>query len=245
MPTLTKQPIRLTLTGGRTLDVAPHWRGIALAVHKPVTRGGDSIDASARGQWVITAHTCGHSAGTYRGRLADAIALARAWDQAFADGLAAGNGNLSAWPHSQTWARQLRRELPPTGPITLANGEPIAPRPAACCADGDGSEQFPAAVTLCRGDKPGTVRYSRTVCGRPRLQTEDGRGVRTRGDVGAFKGPDPLTPRLRLWFGGAWHDVPTLAEVGEWTLDSVCPTPTGETVEPDHPDSWLCLLGLV
>jgi len=30
-----------------------------------------------------------------------------------------------------------------------------------------------------------------------------------------------------------------------WTFDSVCETPDGRTVEPDHPESWLSILRLI
>jgi hypothetical protein len=39
--------------------------------------------------------------------------------------------------------------------------------------------------------------------------------------------------------------MPTMAELEHWTLDSVCETPDGRTVEPDAPDAWLRLLALV
>ena len=42
-----------------------------------------------------------------------------------------------------------------------------------------------------------------------------------------------------------WYCVPTMEEVEEWTFDSVCFTPGEDEVEPDHPDSWLSLLGLL
>jgi hypothetical protein len=42
-----------------------------------------------------------------------------------------------------------------------------------------------------------------------------------------------------------WYEVPTMEEIEEWTFDSVCPTPAEDEVEPDHPDSWLSLLGLI
>lgn len=42
-----------------------------------------------------------------------------------------------------------------------------------------------------------------------------------------------------------WHFVPTMEQVEEWVFDSLCETPTGSTVEPDHPHSWLSLLGLI
>jgi hypothetical protein len=31
----------------------------------------------------------------------------------------------------------------------------------------------------------------------------------------------------------------SLEDIEEWTFDSVCLTPAGDEVEPDHPDSWL------
>ena len=46
-----------------------------------------------------------------------------------------------------------------------------------------------------------------------------------------------------------WYDelipVPTMEEVEEWVFDSVCFTPDEDEVEPDHPHSWLSILGLI
>jgi len=42
-----------------------------------------------------------------------------------------------------------------------------------------------------------------------------------------------------------WYTVPDLEDIEEWTFDSCCPTPAGDEVEHDHPDSWLRLLSLV
>ena len=42
-----------------------------------------------------------------------------------------------------------------------------------------------------------------------------------------------------------WYDVPDLEDIEEWTFDSCCPTPAGDEVEPDHPDSWLSILGII
>ena len=44
--------------------------------------------------------------------------------------------------------------------------------------------------------------------------------------------------------------LPTLEECQEWTFDSVCETPSGDTVEPDGwsadgEPSWLLILGLL
>lgn len=43
-----------------------------------------------------------------------------------------------------------------------------------------------------------------------------------------------------------WFDVPTNEEVEEQCLGEVALDPTGETeLEPDHPDAWPRLLGLI
>ena len=46
------------------------------------------------------------------------------------------------------------------------------------------------------------------------------------------------------WRGKFWT-APSEAELNVWTFDSVCETPDGRSVEPDAPDSWLRILGLV
>lgn len=51
-------------------------------------------------------------------------------------------------------------------------------------------------------------------------------------------------PKSITWRGQV-YDVPSMDEIEEWVCDSVCETPDGDTVEPDHPDSWLRLLGLI
>jgi len=42
-----------------------------------------------------------------------------------------------------------------------------------------------------------------------------------------------------------WYDIPTNEEIEEWSFDSVCFTPGEDEVEPDHPDSWLRILGMI
>ena len=42
-----------------------------------------------------------------------------------------------------------------------------------------------------------------------------------------------------------WYDVPTNEEIEEYVFDSYCLTPGEDSVEPDHPDSWLSILGLI
>lgn len=54
-------------------------------------------------------------------------------------------------------------------------------------------------------------------------------------------GPDGL----ELRWSGRWWPVPALGDVEAWALDSVAETPDGRTVEPDHPEAWTRLLGVV
>jgi hypothetical protein len=42
-----------------------------------------------------------------------------------------------------------------------------------------------------------------------------------------------------------WYDVPTNEEIEEQSFDSIAFTPAEDEVEPDHPDSWLSILGLI
>ncbi|MBR5950881.1 MAG: hypothetical protein IKZ87_05540 [Actinomycetaceae bacterium] len=53
-----------------------------------------------------------------------------------------------------------------------------------------------------------------------------------------------MYPEYIIWRGRK-YETPSLEEIEEWTYDSVCETPDGDTVEPDHPDSWLRLLGFL
>lgn len=46
-------------------------------------------------------------------------------------------------------------------------------------------------------------------------------------------------------YHGEWYPVPAMEDVEEWVFDSVCFTPDEEEVEPDHPNSWLSILGLI
>jgi hypothetical protein len=224
---------------GARVDVLPRWRGRALCVHAPIR---DGVPTPTRGVWVIASTEFGYAAGTYRGPLSAAVKLARLWDAAFGDALAtAPRGPVSA-DHGD-----YRRDTDAPDNGRRVGGPVAAPREPVAAADGDGAEQFPATPTLTPGTAPRTVRYARRLPdGRERLRDpETGRAVRMNGDVAAFRGPDPLTPRLRLWFGDRWHDVPTIAELMAWTFDGVAETPDGSRVEPDAPNSWLILLGVV
>lgn len=239
------ETVTLSLPDGATIEAPARWRGRALAVHAPVNHVRDG--KQTRGLWVISGHVHGLSAGTFRGPLRDAIALARLWDDAFAAALPetrVSAPSLSRWEHARQWSLQVTGAEPATGPGPSADAIRMRERVAA--VDGDGVEQFPATPTMTPAG-PGRVRFARRLNnGRERLRNpETGKALRMDGDVAAFKGPDPLTPVLRLLWRGQWVDIPTTAELMQWSLDGVAETPDGSRVEPDAPDSWLSLLGIV
>lgn len=245
----TPKPVRVLTGNNAPVLLTPYWRGAALCVHAPLKDGAPN---PTRGVWTISHAASGYAAGTYRGPVRDAVALARLWDAEFSAALPDGVAvSLANWPQRRAWTRQCARETAPIGPVDpshpdYADGAPVVSRPRVAAADGDGAEQFPATPTITRGSRPGLARYARRLAnGRERLRDADGRAVRMIGDIAAFKGADPLTPVLRLWWDGQWIDVPTIAELMEWSFDGVAETPDGSRVEPDATDSWLSLLGLV
>jgi hypothetical protein len=242
---MPNETVTLALPDGATMEAPARWRGRALAVHAPVNHVRDG--KQTRGLWAITGHVHGLSAGIFRGPLRDAIALARLWDDAFAAALPETRvtaPSLSRWEHARQWSLQVTGAEPATGPGPSADA--IRTRERVAAVDGDGAEQFPATPTMTPAG-PGRVRFARRLNnGRERLRNpETGKALRMDGDVAAFKGPDPLTPVLRLRWRGVWVDVPTTAELMEWSLDGVAETPDGSRVEPDAPNSWLSLLGIV
>jgi hypothetical protein len=60
----------------------------------------------------------------------------------------------------------------------------------------------------------------------------------------SFRRAAMVFPKTIQWRGQTYQ-VPSMSEIEEWVLDSVCETPEGDCVEPDHPDSWLSLLGII
>lgn len=105
------------------------------------------------------------------------------------------------------------------------------------------AEQLLIQPSLIANKKDRTVRIARSPHGgRKRLRDPQTGGLlKTTGDVAAF-GPHRV---LRLWFGDAWHVIPSHADAMRWTLDGMAETPDGREVEPDDPDSWLILCDLV
>jgi hypothetical protein len=130
------------------------------------------------------------------------------------------------------------------------NGAPILPALPTqweTARDSDGTEQFPATTTVW-ATTPGRARFARVLPnGRARLRNpETNKPVAMNGDCAAFRNPAaPLAPTLKLWFNGRWLTVPSIDSMMRWSFDGVCETPDGSEVEPDAPNSWLSLLGVV
>lgn len=57
--------------------------------------------------------------------------------------------------------------------------------------------------------------------------------------------PSIITEFGSIRWRGHTYAVPDAHTLEMWAFDTVCETPDGETVEHDHPDSWLSLLGMV
>ena len=105
------------------------------------------------------------------------------------------------------------------------------------------SDQFPIEPTVWRkGEDVFTrIRSLETVT----LPDGTEQKLLRDGAVGRMVNRTNQTTILKLRFRRKWWPVPTMDDVQRWTLDSVCETPDGRMVEPDAPDSWLSLLGLV
>ena len=123
----------------------------------------------------------------------------------------------------------------------------LSARLRAAYADDYGTaEQLPVTTTYKRfGDE---LRGTSHLLSGKRRATLHGEPVKTVGDTARF-GQHEAEWIYAIWWrtatGPGWVPVPSIDACQEWTIDSVCPTPDGDIVEPDHPDAWLRLLGLV
>ena len=265
----------VALSNGERLAVAARWRGHTLCIHAPIRDNAETATRGVWivSDWV-TGLRAGTFRGPLRdavklARLWDeafAVALAESrslaqWPQRLAwqrqcDGFDPATGPVAStdpnWlapdPDAST-PRTVAESVAVDGRAALsdARAKRRARRTPAVADDGDGGEQFPATLTMTP-TVPGRVRYARRLPdGRERLRhPETGKPVRMNGECAAFKNAaNPLEPILRVWFRGAWFDVPSTAQLMEWSLDGVAETPDGSRVEPDATDSWLTLLGVI
>ena len=109
---------------------------------------------------------------------------------------------------------------------------------------------LPADATIFPIQRDGKTifRYRRPGCARDgewKRPMIDDRPCPVTGDVVRRRiSPGGEHVSMVLW-KGEWVIFPSVECFQEWTLDSVCPTPDGDIVEPDHPDSWLSLARLI
>ena len=74
----------------------------------------------------------------------------------------------------------------------------------------------------------------------------EGKTLRIRVEGSRIELLPPAPPAFQqITWRGEIYNEPSIEALQEWVSDSVCETPDGETVEPDHPDSWLSILGLI
>jgi hypothetical protein len=210
----------------RTVPVV--WAGDCLAVHRPIKNGAPS---TAPRCWTLTHSPSGLAiVSSLTVAKNDAVALAKAWDSAAA---LIDPAKPSAWRFLQAWKDDLQRVgiVPVWGPRDFPESERAAVwramgyEPA---ADDEAAEQYPAEITR-----------QTTGAGAVRRNAESGElefWWLPRG--GNYCDADAITL-------AGWYPVPCLADVEAWALDSVAETPCGDSVEPDHPDAWPRLLGVI
>jgi hypothetical protein len=205
-------------------DVAAVWVGDCLAVHRPL-KNGQPIKTPRC--WTLTHRPTGLAlVSSLTVAKHHAVALAKVWDEAAA---CIDPAKPRQWRYLQAWRDDLQRVgiVDPWGPRDLPTLNPSTGR---FLPDDDETdcEQFPVEITR-QTTGAGTVRRN------------------------------PHTDRLEFWWlprGGnysesdafhlaGWYEVPTFGDVAAWSLDSVAESPCGDAVEPDHPDAWPRLLGIV
>lgn len=204
-----------TKTGPREVPAA--WIGSHLAVHKPVWREGTPPPK----QWAVTHKASGLCmGGTLHTTKTEAVALAKLWDSAAAEIDAAAPRN---WRYLETWRLDVatvehRRIGDLFGPVLPDNFGPQDVAAAMAAA-------LETAYAAPDDSEAAEQFPAREVIAADRLR--DG------------------VDGLEMAWRGQWWPVPTLGEVEGWALDSLAETPDGRTVEPDHPESWPHLLGVV
>ena len=227
------------------LEAATVWAGAHLAVHRPPSSKSPSGFITAPATWAITHKATGYAAcPTFRGAKNRAVKLARLWDAAFEP--ITVSGSAKGWPLSRQWLRDLEiaqhetfRE--PNGP----DASPLAELEAA-----NSAADIEAAVRRAMGYQPVPADEAAAQYPADITRQKTGAGaVRRNGDSGELEywwlprgGNYPFGDAISL---AGWYPVPALGDIESWCLGSLAETPCGDSVEPDHPDAWPSLLGLI
>jgi hypothetical protein len=224
--TLTVQ----TSKGSRTIPAV--WVGKHLAVHHPIAGDGLSSEPC---WWAISHVPTGYLAGpVLEAPQRKVIALAKLWDAAFSVITAAGNAH--GWRWANRWTDDLsrvQRGRPVIGPRELTPLEAL---------DSAGTyEEVETAVRRAMGYSPAEEPEASEPF--PVADTLPADRVRLGDSWPGMPCPPEGWPQVS--WRGQWWPAPTVSEMEDYCLGSTAETPDGRTVEPDHPDSWPRLLGLI
>ena len=232
--------VQTATTGPR--DVPTKWAGRWLAVHRPVTRDGLSAEPAL---WTVTLQPLGLSGGNVAAPLRAVVALARLWDTAAAQwNEVAAAADAAKWVWRDRFRDDIRRVVsgrPPLGPRHLTPLERLE-------AAGSAVEVEAAVAAAMGAPAPLTNAEAAEQWPAEPTKATDGHGAIARRDgVLSFcwmpKGRNySESEAIQLW---GWYPIPAAGDVERWCLGSTAETPAGDHVEPDHPDSWPRLLGLI
>lgn len=234
----------ITITGKSGPQSIPAaWRGDRLAVNRPVLTSGLS---TAPRTWTVTHLGTGLSAATVNAPQRVVVALAKAWDCPAAGWEALKvSSDARRWPLARRWRDDVDRAgrgLPVIGPRELTPLEALESAGTAA--------EVEAAVRAAMG-APEPMGEAEADAQWPAEVTR-----KATGSGAVRRAPDGLLeywwlPRGRNYTEAealslaGWFEVPAAGDVEAWCLGSTAETPAGDTVEPDHPDAWPRLLGLI
>ena len=215
-----------TKTGDRVTPVV--WKGQSLAVHRPPSSKDPSGFSQEARHWAITHHPSGLAACfSFDGAKNDAIALAKLWDGPFGE-LDPKNPCCQSWRWSAGWLADCRAAEDP-----IQYGKPVGP----ILPDHPTPKDVAAAVTTAVCGAPSSV------AGGDPEPDPDGPAPTDYVAPGKIRTGKDGWPELRHC--GKWYAVPTLAELESYLFDSIADGPLISGIEPDHPESWPALLGMI
>ncbi|MEL0151699.1 MAG: hypothetical protein VW779_00650 [Halieaceae bacterium] len=232
--------VQTASTGDR--QVPTKWAGQWLAVHRPIRRDGLS---KAPALWTVTLQQLGLSIGEIAAPLSAVVALAKAWDvRAASWDPIAQSGHSRGWPWGKRLGDDIRRVQagrPPLGPRDLTPAEAL--ESAGTAAQVEAAVRAAMGVPVPMSEDEASEQWPADL-----TKATEGHGAITRRDgVLSFcwmpKGSNYSDgDAIQLW---GWYPIPSAGDVERWCLGSAAETPAGDTVEPDHPDAWPRLLGLI
>ena len=223
--------VQTAYTGPR--EVPAKWAGQWLAVHRPVRRKGLSSEPAL---WTLTLLPLGLSGGELAAPLPAVVAFARLWDTPAArwdDVNTAGDATAWQWrDRFRDDVARVRSGRPALGPRALTPLERL--ESAGTVAEVSAAVAAAMGAPSLTPDEEGDPFPVAEVMPADRVRA----GILPGGDT-----PQGGWPWIR--WRGRWWPVPTVGEAHAMALDSVAETPDGRTVEPDAPDSWPRILGLI